>query len=139
MPDGSNLCVGEYSCWLILGILFDDKNWIATLEETNSGQYSAKADSISNHGSSSIRINLDCISGEISFYRKVSSEQNCDFLAFYIDGRRKDRWSGEQDWAQVSIPVEEGTRTFEWIYSKDSSMSRGSDTAWIDDIVFPVE
>jgi len=34
--------------------------------------------------------------------------------------------------------VTAGTRTFEWIYSKDGSESVDDDTAWIDDIVFPV-
>jgi glucuronoarabinoxylan endo-1,4-beta-xylanase len=116
-----------------------DEWWIVTSEEKNSGQYSARAGSIGDEESSVISIRLDCISADISFYRKVSSERDCDILEFYIDGARQDKWSGEKDWALVSFPVEEGTRTFEWIYSKDSSVSRGSDTAWIDDIVFPVE
>jgi hypothetical protein len=34
--------------------------------------------------------------------------------------------------------VKEGRRTFEWTYSKDDSTSDGDDTAWIDDIVFPI-
>jgi hypothetical protein len=118
---------------------YDDENWIVTSEEKNSDQYCARAGSIRDDESSALSIRLDCIHGEISFYCKVSSEQDCDLLEFYIDGARQDKWSGEKDWAKVSFPVEEGTRTFEWIYSKDSSISRGSDTAWIDDIVFPVE
>jgi hypothetical protein len=50
----------------------------------------------------------------------------------------KGAWSGEEDWSEVSFPVDEGIRTFEWTYSKDGSDSEGDDTAWIDDIVFPV-
>jgi hypothetical protein len=38
----------------------------------------------------------------------------------------------------VSYPVTAGRKTFEWTYSKDSSASEGDDTAWIDDIAFPV-
>jgi len=49
-----------------------------------------------------------------------------------------DKWSGEEDWAEVSFHVDGGERTFEWIYSKDGSASEGDDTAWIDDIVFPI-
>jgi len=60
-------------------------------------------------------------------------------LKFYIDGVRKGRWSGEEDWAEVSFPVTAGRRTFEWTYSKDGSESEGDDTAWIDDIVFPIK
>jgi glucuronoarabinoxylan endo-1,4-beta-xylanase len=118
---------------------YDDENWSITSGEKNSGQYSAKAGSINDDESSALSIRLDCIPGNISFYRKVSSERDCDYLEFYIDRIRQDKWSGVKDWVQVSFPVEEGTRTFEWIYLKDSSISSGSDTAWIDDIVFPVE
>ena len=81
---------------------------------------------------------MDCVAGSISFYCKVSSESRWDFLRFYIDGSQQDQWSGEQDWIMVSFPVAEGTRTFRWTYSKDESSSDGSDTAWIDDIVFPM-
>jgi hypothetical protein len=84
-------------------------------------------------------VTLDCHDGDISFYCKVSSESSSDYLQFYIDGAKQDEWSGEQDWIQVSFPVIAGTRIFEWTYSKDSSVSDGDDTAWIDDIIFPVE
>lgn len=114
-----------------------DANWFVTSEEQNSGTYSARAGSIEDDERSTLRVELVCTSSEISFYCKVSSERRCDHLEFYIDGTRQDKWSGEKDWTQVSFPVEEGTRTFKWIYSKDSSISRGSDTAWIDDIIFP--
>jgi len=52
---------------------------------------------------------------------------------------KKDEWSGTQNWAQVSFPVTAGTRTFKWTYSKDGSLSSGSDTAWIDDIEYPID
>jgi len=116
-----------------------NSNWTISQQEKHSGAYSAWAGEINDEQSSTLRLNLECVSGNITFYRKVSSERDCDFLNFYIDGIRQDKWSGEKDWAQVSFPVEEGTRIFEWTYSKDSSISSGSDTAWIDDIVFPIE
>ncbi len=81
---------------------------------------------------------VDCVDGDITFYRKVSSEDNFDYLRFYIDGVEQDKWSGGKDWERISFPVIAGTRTFEWIYSKDGSESEGNDTAWIDDIVFPI-
>ena len=81
---------------------------------------------------------VDCVDGDITFYCKVSSESRYDYLTFYIDGVEKDKWAGDEDWAEVSFPVSAGTRTFEWTYSKDGSASKGNDTAWIDDIVFPI-
>jgi len=113
-------------------------SWTITSEEKNSGTYSAQAGSISDNKSSTLRVELDCISGDISFYFKVYSESDFDYLKFYINGVKQDEWSGEQGWTKVSFPVTAGVRTFEWTYSKDSSTSIGSDTAWIDDIVFPI-
>lgn len=114
-----------------------DADWKITSGEKNSGSYSAQAGSIEDEERSSLNVTLDCISGDISFYCKVSSESGYDYLRFYIDGAKKDEWSGEQNWTEVSFPVTEGTRTFTWTYSKDSSVSGGDDTSWIDDIVFP--
>ncbi|MDY0320048.1 MAG: choice-of-anchor J domain-containing protein, partial [Candidatus Cloacimonadaceae bacterium] len=41
------------------------------------------------------------------------------------------------EWTQVSFPVSAGTRTFTWRYTKDGSVSSGSDCAWIDHIILP--
>jgi hypothetical protein len=79
------------------------------------------------------------MSGQISFFYKVSSERYFDYLRFYIDGVLQDEWSGNKGWTKVSFTVGAGRRTFEWVYSKDGSSSYGSDTAWIDGIVFPIE
>ena len=114
-----------------------DEGWSTTQQQKHSGIYSARSDSIGRGERSSLHVTLNCVTGNITFYRKVSSESGCDFLTFYIDGAEQDKWSGEDDWAEVSFPVTEGRRTFEWTYSKDSSVSEGDDTAWIDDIVFP--
>ena len=112
--------------------------WTITGQEKNSGMFSAKAGAIGHDNRSILYVRLPCISGNISFYRKVSCEQHFDYLRFAIDGVEQGRWSGEVDWAEVSFPVTAGTRTFEWTYSKDSTVYLGNDTAWIDDIVFPV-
>ncbi len=109
-----------------------------TSRQKHSGAYSANAGAIDHDQSTTLQVTLDCVSGNITFYRKVSSELGYDYLKFYIDGAEKGKWSGEEDWAQVSFGVTAGTRIFEWTYSKDGSESEGSDTAWIDDIVFPI-
>jgi hypothetical protein len=114
-----------------------DEDWSTTQQERHSGIYSARSGAIENSERSSLCVTLNCVTGNIRFYRKVSSESSFDVLKFYIDGVEKGNWSGEKEWAEVSFYVTEGTRTFEWIYSKDSSVSEGDDTAWIDDIVFP--
>jgi len=116
-----------------------DSNWIISQSEKYSGDYSAEAGAIGDNESTALEITLDCAQGSITFYRKVSSETDFDYLKFYIDGEKQEAWSGEEDWAKVSFQVEEGTRTNKWTYSKDDSGSEGDDTAWIDDIVFPLK
>ena len=115
---------------------FGDAEWVISTE-AQSGSYCAQAGSISDDDTSTLSVTLDCVDGDITFYRKVSSEQHYDYLRFYIDGLLQDEWSGNEDWTKVSFPVRVGRRTFEWTYSKDGSSSNGSDTAWIDDIEFP--
>ena len=75
--------------------------------------------------------------GDISFYRKVSSEAEWDYLRFYIDFTLMGEWSGELNWEMVSFPVSEGLHTFRWVYEKDPYVSTGEDCAWIDYIVLP--
>jgi hypothetical protein len=117
---------------------FGDGSWETTRSERHSGYYSARSGSIEDGEETSLEVSIDCIWGYITFYCKVSSESGFDELTFYIDGIEQGKWSGEEDWAEVSFPVNEGTRTFKWAYSKDSSVSEGDDSAWIDDVVFPI-
>ncbi len=71
--------------------------------------------------------------GTVTFYWKVSSEQNYDELRFYIDGVLQDEISGEVDWTQKSYNIDgESLHTLMWEYEKDSSGSDGSDCGWVD-------
>lgn len=75
--------------------------------------------------------------GTLSFAWKVSSEASFDKAFLYIDGVQKAVIHGEQAWASVSIPVlGGGAHAVEWRYKKDSSVSRGSDCAWIDNVAW---
>ncbi len=112
--------------------------WIIDSENQAEGNYSARSGAISHNQSSTISVTLNVSEEEeISFYRRVSSESNYDYLRFYIDGVQQASWSGELSWSQFSFPVSAGERTFSWSYTKDGSVSNGSDCAWIDYIVFP--
>ncbi len=112
--------------------------WIVTNVDPYEGDYSAKSGAISDNQSSSMFVTMNVLSDDqISFYKKVSSESDYDYLEFYIDGVQMDEWSGEEAWSQVSYAVTAGNHTFKWTYSKDVSVLNGSDCAWIDYIVFP--
>jgi hypothetical protein len=116
---------------------YGDESWETTRSERHSGFFSARSGPIEDGEETSLEVSIDCVSGYITFYRKVSCESGFDKLTFYVDGLEQGKWSGQEDWTEVSFQVREGTRTFKWAYSKDSSISEGDDSAWIDDIVFP--
>ncbi len=112
--------------------------WQIATTNAYEGTYSAKSGSISNSQTSTMQVTLNDIQpGNITFYRKVSSESSYDYLRFYLDGVQKGIWSGEVGWSMVSYPVTAGTHTFKWTYSKDNNTSDGSDCGWIDYITFP--
>jgi len=112
--------------------------WVITNIDPYEGTYSAKSGAISHSQSSQMILQYDVgVSDSISFYLKVSSEANYDFLRFFINGVQMGQWSGTVPWQRVAYPVSAGIRTFEWRYIKDGSVSTGSDCAWIDYIVFP--
>ena len=71
----------------------------------------------------------------LSFDWMVSSENNYDWLSFYANENRVDRISGTANWTTKTYTVPaNGDYTFRWVYSKDSSMSSGSDCGSIDNI-----
>ncbi len=112
--------------------------WEVVTQNPFQGQYCAKSASISNYESSVLSIDLDvAIAGEISFFFKVSSESGYDKLHFKVDNEEKGSWSGEIDWTQQSYPLTPGSHRLEWSYTKDVTMSSGSDCAWIDNVIIP--
>ncbi|MFH1856826.1 MAG: FKBP-type peptidyl-prolyl cis-trans isomerase, partial [Candidatus Omnitrophota bacterium] len=72
---------------------------------------------------------------EVNFYWKVSSEEDYDYLKFYIDDVEQDKISGEAaDWAYKTYYLSQGEHALKWTYEKDSNVSNGSDGGWVDDI-----
>lgn len=113
--------------------------WQITNSAPYAGTYCARSkQSLANSSNSQLTITMTAtIAGDISFFRKVSSEDGYDKFIFSIDGSKKDEISGTESWAQVSFPVSAGTHTYKFSYEKDYSQSYGSDCAWIDNISFP--
>jgi len=110
-----------------------DANWQVVSGLSNSGSYSAKSGVIT-HNQSSV-LGMSSVEGtRVSFFRKISSEQNWDYLRFYVDGQEKGKWSGEQDWTYETFFIGQGTHNISWSYQKDFIVSVGSDCIWIDDV-----
>jgi hypothetical protein len=112
--------------------------WVITSIGPYEGIYCAKSGVIGDYQSSELSLPLIVLaSGTISFHCKVSSEANYDSLKFFIDDDLQAGWSGEVGWNEEIFNVTAGMHTFKWGYYKDMSLSRGSDCAWLDYIVFP--
>ncbi|MCK4357818.1 MAG: T9SS type A sorting domain-containing protein [Candidatus Cloacimonetes bacterium] len=112
-------------------------DWTVLTDNPYEGIYCAKSGAISHSQSTQLSVNLDVYGGNISFYRRVSSEAGYDYLKFYIDGVAQGQWAGTVNWGEVSYSVSSGNHTFKWSYEKDEYVSSGSDCAWIDFITFP--
>ncbi|HDI06416.1 MAG TPA: DUF2341 domain-containing protein, partial [Candidatus Aenigmarchaeota archaeon] len=81
--------------------------------------------------SNNISIDRDSI---MYFYWKVSSENDYDFLSFYLNDLVVSRIDGEMGWRKEKFYLPVGNYSIKWKYRKDGGTSRGLDTGWIDDI-----
>ncbi|MFO7895610.1 MAG: C25 family cysteine peptidase, partial [Candidatus Cloacimonadales bacterium] len=112
-------------------------DWVIS-SDAYEGDYAAKSGDINDNQATGMQISMNIpADGEISFQYNVSSENNYDYLRFYIDGSEQDSWSGLQAWSNATFPVSAGEHTFKWEYTKDGSVDSNSDCAWVDNIVFP--
>lgn len=113
-------------------------DWSITDVDPYEGIYSAKSGTVNHNQQSTVYLSYQVYSAQdISFWLKVSSESNYDFLRFYIDNTEQGYWAGEVPWQEVSYPVTAGFHTFKWEYDKDVSVSNGADACWIDYITLP--
>ena len=118
-------------------------NWAIVADTRLGGQQLAKASTISNNQESRMTLDVSQLPASSgTFQYSVSSESNYDYLLFCIDNTGCSRFSGySQQWsgtvnnAQHTFSIPANAQTLTWKYVKDGSLSSGSDTAWVDDIV----
>ena len=116
--------------------------WEITSSEKYEGNYALRsktwADGEGNSCTSDISLTWTSVADDsIVFYRKTSSETNYDEFHFYIDGNEQESASGIGNWKRKAYFVPAGTHTFTFAYSKDVSVSSGSDCAWVDNLKLP--
>ena len=112
-------------------------SWVPDATHTSEGLFSLKSQIVNGDNKSVLEFSGEFDAGNISFDRKVSSENTFDFLKFFIDNNEQFSISGEQDWSNINIPVSAGSHTFRWSYEKDAAVSDGEDAAWIDNLQLP--
>jgi len=113
--------------------------WIITDSMPYHGSNCAESGKITANESSILSTKFKVLYDDsISFYLRISSQPEFDVLNFLIDNKVMGTWSGDSmTWRRVSFPVTAGNHIFQWIYSKDPTISMGADRAWVDYIVFP--
>ena len=114
--------------------------WIIDSTVANNGTFSARSAAIGHDGLTTLTMVVNtAFRDSVSFYYKVSSENNYDFFRFYIDGIQKVKASGttDTDWQYKKFTLTAGEHILKWEYSKDYSSSSGEDCVRIDDVTLP--
>ena len=116
-----------------------DADWFLKSDNASYGSYSLQSGTIDNNQTSCFSITQTTIAGNIVFYYQTSSDSS-DNLKFYIDGTLKKTASGVTNWTSYTTNVgSSGSHIFKWCYEKDSGISSGSDSIWIDEILMPID
>lgn len=117
-----------------------DNPWQIVTSDYHSANKSARSKpSLGNSSVSQFSLDFTVMAADsISFYYKVSSEASYDKLLVYLDNNEILNKSGSLDWTRFAYPVGAGNHNIRFAYSKDVSVSNGSDCAWVDDIYLPI-
>ncbi|MFW5995468.1 MAG: hypothetical protein ACOCRN_05080 [Spirochaetia bacterium] len=118
-----------------------DADWDVAESEDFSDSYAVRSGDITHNEESTMRyrgtVPDHSVLERVRFNRRVSSESGWDYLEFAVNGEEKDRWSGNENWSEISfnLGLEAGEEyELEWKYGKDGSVSSNEDSAWVDDI-----
>ncbi len=113
-------------------------NWFSQTLITSNNSDAAQSGVIGNNQSTWIQTTVTG-PGTVSFWWKVSSSLDYDYLLFYVDGTQSVSVvgiSGTVDWIQKTVPITNGVHTLKWQYEKDSSGASSSDCGWVDQVVW---
>lgn len=109
--------------------------WFAQTAVTRTGAPAAQSGPIGHKQESWIETTVEG-PGTLSFWWRVSSEENYDFLEFWVNGSQHSRISGESAWQQTVLELEAGWHTLRWRYMKDGSVHHGSDAGWVKSVIW---
>ena len=109
-----------------------EAEWLSQTDTAYFDDDAVKSGDVGDNQESFLQVAVDG-AGTVSFYWKVCSEADYDFLEFYIDGVLQDQISGLADWHQMFYTITDpGTHNLEWRYVKDVSIDGNDDCGWID-------
>ncbi len=113
-------------------------DWTIVTSNPQEGTYCAKSGDVTHYENSELFITIDVSRLDtLSFYWRVSSEADYDYLIFSIDGGQIAQISGDTNWSLFEVPIPPGQHTISWKYEKDRNADGGDDAGYIDNITFP--
>ncbi len=130
-PD--TLCLALNNCdllWTTSGYY----PWEAQTAVSNDGEAAAQSGDISKGQNSWLETAVER-SGSLSFWWKVSSAEDQDYLSFYINDTLQERISGDVDWQQRVYTIYD-LSVLRWVYTKEADSSAGMDAGWLDMVDF---
>jgi len=110
--------------------------WNGQTNLSHDGKSAAQSGAIYNNQESWIQASVIGVTN-LSFWCKVSSETNADFLQFYTNGSLARQISGEINWQSNYFNLPSTTNTLKWRYVKNSVdiFSKGQDRGWLDQVM----
>lgn len=119
-------------------VMGGNQPWLMSTSAPFEGAYCATNDDIDDSESSDLILNITVMADDsVTFWYRMSSEQDWDYLRYSEDGNELGAWSGITSWLYTGFPITSGSHTLRWSYDKDSDFSSGSDQAWLDNIRLP--
>jgi len=111
-------------------------NWYYQTSDTRDGVDAAQSGRITHNQQTWMQATVTG-PGTLSFWWSVSSESRYDYLRFLIDGvEQRGSISGSVSWQQKTYTIPSGTHTLRWMYTKDQSVSSGSDCGRVDQVAW---
>ena len=110
-----------------------DQSWFPETSITHDGIAALQSGAITGNQQSTVQTTVTG-PGTLSFWWMVSSETNNDYVNCSVDGSELFRISGTVNWQQITYSVAAGTHTLTWSYSKNATINKGSDAAWLDQV-----
>jgi hypothetical protein len=118
-------------------VSFGDTMWFAQNVTTHDGIAAAQSGPMTtNIQSSTLRTVLQG-PGPLSFWWKLSTLQNLDFLYFIVDGVTQASFTGGLDWHSNVFNIPPGPHIVDWQFVRGEYWWGGQVEAWLDQVSYP--
>jgi len=120
--------------WSSAGSLYSN-GWFAQTNVTHDGNWAAQSGAIWHNQTNWLQATVSGVTN-VSFWWKVSSQTDGDFLQFYTNGVLARQISGEVNWQSNDFKLPAQTNLLEWRFVRDAGITEGSNCGWLDQVTF---